>query len=171
MSYNKLGFTSGQTLKAEHLNHMENGIEAIANNVQIKKVVFTDRQSVYEFLLENYDKTIFIDAKMNGYPSVKFIPQIAARNTSIGGSDNWTISGFPLVEVNMFIYDDNAMDLPTIVPSCIYITGDTTRYLFDPKIGIDSNDVTVVTSSSVEEMPDAYWSHLNIEMTAYYFSE
>jgi hypothetical protein len=26
MSYNKLGFTSGQTLKAEHLNHMEDGI-------------------------------------------------------------------------------------------------------------------------------------------------
>lgn len=26
MSYNKLGFTSGQTLKAEHLNHMEEGI-------------------------------------------------------------------------------------------------------------------------------------------------
>lgn len=26
MSYNKLGFTKGQTLKAEHLNHMEEGI-------------------------------------------------------------------------------------------------------------------------------------------------
>ena len=26
MSYEKLGFTSGQTLKAEHLNHMEDGI-------------------------------------------------------------------------------------------------------------------------------------------------
>jgi hypothetical protein len=32
MSYNKLGFTSGQTLKAEHLNHMEDGIANISWN-------------------------------------------------------------------------------------------------------------------------------------------
>lgn len=31
MSYNKLGFTSGQKLKAEHLNHMEEGIANAAN--------------------------------------------------------------------------------------------------------------------------------------------
>ena len=32
MSYNKLGFTSGQTLKAEHLNHMEDGIANVSWN-------------------------------------------------------------------------------------------------------------------------------------------
>ena len=32
MSYNKLGFTSGQTLKAEHLNHMEEGIANVSWN-------------------------------------------------------------------------------------------------------------------------------------------
>lgn len=31
MNYNKLGFTSGQTLKAEHLNHMEEGIANAGN--------------------------------------------------------------------------------------------------------------------------------------------
>ena len=170
MSYERLGFVSGQKLKAEHLNHMEDGIEAIANNVQIKKIVFTDRPSLWEFLLENHDKTIYIGCKMTGYPRIKFIPQI--ESTGCGGmSDNWIIKGFTLVEVNMFICDDADSDIPTLVPSCIRINDNTTHYLFDPKIGIGSNDVTIAKPSQVQELPDAYWSMMNVELTAYYFSE
>lgn len=168
MNYEKQNFIKGQILKAEHLNHMEDGIEAIASGVTIKKAVFTDRQSVYEFLLQNYDKIIYIGCQMNGYPRVKFIPQTMAYGA---GTNNFTIEGFPLVEINMFICDDDESNIPTLVPSCIYINENTTRYLFDPKIGIDSIDVTVAVSRPVQEMPDAYWSVMNVEMTAYYFSE
>lgn len=35
MSYEKLGFTSGQTLKAEHLNHMEDGIANAGGDIVI----------------------------------------------------------------------------------------------------------------------------------------
>jgi hypothetical protein len=169
MSYNKLGFTSGQTLKAEHLNHMEEGIEAIANNVQIKKAVFVDRQSVWNFLQQNHERTIFIGAKMTGYPfRIKFIPQTMSYNVA---DPNRGVDAFTLIEVNMFLCNDTVTNLPTIVPSCIQIDANTTHYLFDPKLGIDNNDVTVVTASSVQELPDAYWSVMNVELTAYYFSE
>ena len=170
MSYTKQGFTSGQTLKADHLNYMENGIEAIANNVQIKKVVFTDRQSVYEFLLENHSKTIYIHAKMTGYSlGVKFIPQVMTYRDENG--DSSIIESFNLVELNMFLCNDSDSDVPTFVPSCIQIDDDTTHYLFDPKLGIETDDVTVVIPSSVQELPDEYWSMMNVELTAYYFAE
>lgn len=170
MSYIKQNFTSGQTLKAEHLNHMEDGIEAIANNVQIKKAVFTDRQSVYEFLLENHEKTIYIGCKMTGYPwRVKFIPQIMGYRENADVDP--TIFAFTLVELNMFIHGAVASDLPLLVPSCIQINESTTRYLFDPQFGMDTDDITVEVPPSVQELPDAYWSAANVEMTAYYFSE
>lgn len=38
MSYNKLGFTSGQTLKADHLNHMEEGIANAGGNIVVVEV-------------------------------------------------------------------------------------------------------------------------------------
>ena len=137
--------------------------------ISIKKAVFTDRQSVYDFLLDNHERTIYIGAKMTGYPfRVKFIPQVMSY---ADGEYNRTIHSFNLVEVNMFICDDSATDLPTIVPSCIQIDENTTHYLFDPKLGIDTDDVTVVSPSSVQELPDAYWSMMNVELTAYYFSE
>ena len=169
MSYIKQGFASGQTLKADHLNHMEEGIEAIANNVQIKKAVFTDRQSVYEFLLENHEKTIYIGCQMTGYAfAVKFIPQV---QSSYAGTENHRIDSFTLVELNMFIKGYTGSADPVIVPSCIQIDENTTHYLFDPKIGFNSNEISVVEGGSVNEMPDAYWSAMNVEMTAYYFSE
>ena len=167
MGYNKLGFTSGQKLKAEPLNHMEEGIEALANNVQIKKAVFTDRQSVYEFLLENCAKTIYIFAKMTGYPlGVKWIPQTACTRDSNGEFSN--ITSFNLVEVNMFLHD---CYVPVVVPSCVEIDANTTHYRFDPKIGFDSDGVEVITASQIQELPDDYWSVMNVEMIAYYFSE
>lgn len=167
MSYIKQGFTKGQTLKADHLNYMESGIEAIANNVQIKKAVFTDRQSVYEFLLENHSKTIYIFGKMTGYPlGVKFIPQMETERD--GNGEFSVLRCFNLVELNMFLHDT---DVPVIVPSCIKINENTTHYLFDPKIGFDSDGVTVVTPSQIQELPDAYWSMMNVELTAYYFGE
>lgn len=39
MSYNKLGFTKGQTLKAEHLNHMEDGIANAPKTLTVKLTV------------------------------------------------------------------------------------------------------------------------------------
>lgn len=64
MSYEKLGFVSGQTLKAEHLNHMEEGIanacgnggSAVVGEVSwddLKNKPFykvVDFQSVFEFI-------------------------------------------------------------------------------------------------------------------------
>lgn len=42
MSYEKLGFTSGQTLKAEHLNHMEDGIANAGGAEIIEATVNTE---------------------------------------------------------------------------------------------------------------------------------
>lgn len=58
MSYNKLGFTSGQKLKAEHLNHMEEGIaNAVPNACRITLTAdnygYINYKSTY---LDNYDE-------------------------------------------------------------------------------------------------------------------
>ena len=38
MSYNKIGFVKGQTLKAEHLNHMEEGIASATPVTRVIKI-------------------------------------------------------------------------------------------------------------------------------------
>lgn len=52
MSYNKLGFTSGQTLKAEHLNHMEEGIANAGRGLKVLEVTTIE---------ELYSKVIVLD--------------------------------------------------------------------------------------------------------------
>ena len=58
MSYNKLGFTSGQILKAEHLNHMEEGIANAAPMSYIIKL--TEDNFAYmnytNTYIDNYDE-------------------------------------------------------------------------------------------------------------------
>ena len=49
MSYEKLGFVSGQTLKAEHLNHMEEGIVNISWNDLADKP-FEETEAVVNFV-------------------------------------------------------------------------------------------------------------------------
>lgn len=156
MSYNKLGFTSGQTLKADHLNYMESGIEAIANNVQIKKIVFTDRPSIYNWLLENYKKVIYINVITSICPwYVKFIPHYYYIGDDVG---------FGLVQINSF--GDK-----TLVPSSIQITDSSVTYTVDETINIEQDGTVVGEHVVSQTVPDEYWSSLNIECTAYYFDE
>ena len=161
MSYEKLGFTSGQTLKAEHLNYMEEGIEAIANNVQIKKVVFTDRPSFYQWLLNNDSRVIYCNVLSTQNPwHVKLLV-----NRFVGDMSNPTDDvGFGLVQINSF-------DGATIVPSSIQITDNSTTYVIDEYIYINDNGELTGTHKDPIVIPDEYWSALQIEFTVYYFAE
>jgi hypothetical protein len=65
MSYNKLGFVSGQTLKAEHLNHMEDGI-ANAGGVKswndLEDKPFYEETKVATFEFESFEsEEVFLD--------------------------------------------------------------------------------------------------------------
>ena len=160
MSYNKLGFTSGQTLKAEHLNHMENGIEAIANNVQIKKIVFTDRPSMYQWLMDNdnYSKVIYCNVIST---ENEWYVKLLVHRYWAGTMDN---IGFSLVQINSFTGD-------TLVPSSIQITNSDTTYVIDERININNDGAVVGTYVEPLVIPDEYWPALQIEFTAYYFDE
>ena len=156
MSYNKLGFTSGQTLKAEHLNHMEDGIESISNNVQIKKIVFTDRPSIYQWLLENYSKVIYINVKSLEYPwFVKYMVHAHYFNG---------IVGFGLVQISTNF-------AATLVPSTIILRDNETEMSIDERINVDSDNTISGIYVEPVVIPDEYWSVMGIEGTAYYFDE
>lgn len=160
MSYEKLGFTSGQTLKAEHLNHMENGIEAIANNVQIKKIVFTDRPSMYQWLFDNYNKVIYCNVINSQYPwYAKYMIHAYGYNASTGQFD-----GFGLVQINSF-------GGHTLVPSTIQITNTDTILTVDEHIDINTDNTVTGMSRESTTIPDEYWSAMGIEGAIYYFDE
>lgn len=160
MSYNKLGFTSGQTLKAEHLNHMESGIEAIANNVQVKKIVFTDRPSMYQWLSDNYSKVIYCNVISSQYPwYVKYMVHSYGYNSSTGQHD-----GFGLVQINSF-------GGHTLVPSTVQITNMNTTMTIDEHIDIGADNIVTGLDRETNTIPDEYWSAMGIEGTIYYFDE
>jgi hypothetical protein len=63
MSYEKLGFTSGQTLKAEHLNYMEDGIANAGGASSPKllgEVVFTNQNCTAssDYTILNFDSQL-----------------------------------------------------------------------------------------------------------------
>lgn len=161
MSYNKLGFASGQTLKADHLNHMESGIEAIANNVQIKKIVFTNRDSMYQWLLDNDSKVIYCNVISTQNPwHVKLLVHRFVEDMS-NPTDG---VGFGLVQINSF--NGN-----TLVPSSIQITDSHTTYVIDEVINIDADGTVTGEYKEPIIIPDEYWPALQIEFTVYYFAE
>lgn len=58
MSYEKIGFDKFEVLKAEHLNHIEDGIEEISDGLNIlekelENIELEDGKSAYELALEN----------------------------------------------------------------------------------------------------------------------
>lgn len=75
MSYTKLGFTSGQVLKAEHLNHIEEGIEAAcassgsSENKVIILVAHNNQNdgSGYTYNDEYVDSNFILDCLLSGY--------------------------------------------------------------------------------------------------------
>lgn len=73
MSYIKQGFTSGQTLKADHLNYIEDGIEAISSSAGDKVIILETTQhnstsSIYYFYNgENLDGDFVLDCLLSGY--------------------------------------------------------------------------------------------------------
>lgn len=71
MSYEKLGFEKGQVLKAEHLNHIEDGIANIDNKVIILET--TNRYNngnEYYYNGENVDGEFVLDCLLSGYQFV-----------------------------------------------------------------------------------------------------
>lgn len=78
MSYEKLGFTSGQTLKAEHLNHMEDGIANAGGGANDRVRVMFDADSwtsdkTYEEIMQelNGRGAEYLDIITKGYRAVR----------------------------------------------------------------------------------------------------
>jgi hypothetical protein len=76
MSYVKQGFTSGQTLKAEHLNYIEDGIEAASSSGGGSKVIILEAAEAkydpenYFYNGENVDGNFLLDCLLSGYQIV-----------------------------------------------------------------------------------------------------
>ena len=162
MSYNKLGFTSGQTLKAEHLNHMEDGIEAASGGISIKKVVFTDRPSLWAWLQANYTKISNVKLWSNVSQCVDDMAFIGHRQIDKNESVPSRFSFYTSYPQN------SATDL--------YITVSRVEVYEDRCVMDIYTQHNVVKDTTEKEgqsqtVPDAYWSAMGIEVTIYYFAE
>lgn len=75
MSYNKLGFTSGQTLKAEHLNHMEDGIANAGGGAFILRPTENELSGDFSEIIctTNYDE--MAKALESGTPVYIILPE------------------------------------------------------------------------------------------------
>ena len=162
MSYEKLGFTSGQTLKAEHLNHMEDGIEAASSGISIKKVAFTDRPSLWNWLQANYTKISNVKLWSNVNQCVDDMIFIGHRNIANGESVPSRFSFYTIYP------QQYSTDLELTISRV---------EVYDNECKIDVytryqvvND-TVTSEGQSQTVPDEYWSAMGIEVTIYYFDE
>lgn len=163
MSYEKLGFTSGQTLKAEHLNHMEDGIEAVASGLSIKKIAFTDRPSLWEWLQSNWDNAFRC--------KITLADGSVITNLSVATlfHDTGEISYVQFHDVML-----NASYMGTdYFAHTINITNYNTTMDTKTNIRVNKADGTVIGEGSTDyaEIPDEYWSAMGTEVTIYYFDE
>ena len=96
MNYEKLGFVSGQTLKAEHLNYIEDAIEALSESScsSDNKVILLETVGSYD-LTKNFvyngevpDVNFLFDCLMSGY---QVIVKDNGNNRYLS-MINWTVS-------------------------------------------------------------------------------
>lgn len=160
MSYEKLGFTSGQTLKAEHLNHMEDGIEAIANNVQIKKIVFTDRPSLWAWLQENYTKIANVKLWTNVSQCVDDMHFIGHGNVGANQPNRFSF---------YTIYPRNDISQLNLMVSRVEVYSTTCKIYIYCVYDVLSGVAVDESLAQTQEVPDEYWSAMGIEATIYYF--
>lgn len=163
MSYNKLGFTSGQTLKAEHLNHMEDGIEAAAGGISIKKAVFTDRPSLWAWLQANYTKISNVKLWTSVSQCVDDMHFIG--HGSVGANQPTRFSFYTIYPQN---YESNLI----LTVSRVEVYHNQCDIAIYGKFDV-VNDCIVDNSAKpqIQVIPDEYWSAMGIEVTIYYFDE
>lgn len=165
MSYNKLGFTSGQTLKAEHLNHMEDGIEVIANNVQIKKAVFTDRPSLWAWLQANYTK--ISNVKLWTSVSQCVDDMIFIGHSDIGMNQPQRFSFYTMTVAPE--RTNEIIDKFVLTFSEVEVYSDMCEIAIYQHIDVLNDEVTKEGQHQI--IQDELWSVMGIEVTIYYFDE
>lgn len=110
MSYNKLGFTKGQTLKAEHLNHMEDGIANVSYNDLTDKPFYDETPAPITFDGNIDDKEVL--ALPDGETLVKVSDTPMSAESLVGGEitihfvDDTQDKTFPITYDMLDVYED-----------------------------------------------------------------
>ena len=142
---------------------MESSIEAIANNVQIKKIVFTDRPSLWTWLQANYTKISNVKLWTSASQCIDDMHFIGHGDVGANQPKRFSfytiypqnsVSSFILTASRVEVYDNECK---------IYI-----HSKFDILNDIASNDASQPQDQTI---PDEYWSAMGIEATIYYFDE
>lgn len=130
-------------------------------NIQIKKAVFTDRPSLWEFLQENVEKVQTFILSANG------------------------AKGF--YQIQPFVNDDGVLSKVSLTAIYCFkndMTDETHHYMNIQTIMIDSSETWMNTGTMYfvetlerstigqwQTMPDAAWGLVGAEVTIYYYSE
>ena len=128
--------------------------------IPVKKAVFTDRPSLWEWLSDDYSKVIYCNVINSQYPwYTKYMVHAYGYSSSTGQFD-----GFGLVQINSF-------GGHTLVPSTIQITNTDVILTVDEHIDINADNTVTGMRREPTTIPDEYWSTMGIKVTIYYFDE
>lgn len=137
MSYNKLGFTKGQTLKAEHLNHMEEGIANVSwsdlTDKPFGEVVETINSITWDGNFEGKD----VVSMGGGYVSIKVSDAAITAADMIGGSYTLTLINSDIPD-ETFVIDESMI---TPVTDGLSIIGEQGHVVVVDKDEVDFNGI------------------------------
>lgn len=141
----------------------DDGNVELRGGVTVRKITFTDRESLYQWLLLNYHKTIHCSIINDEYPwYVRFMVHRVVQ----GSEGDW----HPGVDTEFSLVQISAFPSVTLVPSYIRITSDHTEYISDEYININSDGSVIGTNKEPIIVSDEQWRSLNTNAIVYYFA-
>ena len=140
----------------------DSSIGVLRDGVAIKKIVFTDRPSFYQWLLLNYHKSIYCNIIWDRYPhNTRFIVHRCVQ---------W-IDGMPVPseEPEFELVQIAAMPHVTLIPSYAQITSTHVTYRVDEYINVNPDGTVTGESHASGTLSDEDWEYMNVRITVHYF--
>lgn len=140
----------------------DSSIGVLRDGVVIKKIVFTDRPSFYQWLLLNYHKSIYCNIIWDRYPhNTRFIVHRCVQ---------W-VDGMPVPsEVPEFeLVQIAALPSVTLIPSYARVTDTDVSYRVDEYIKINSDGSVTGEPRALGTLNDEDWEYMNVRVTVHYF--
>lgn len=129
--------------------------------IKINKIVFTDRPSLWAWMVENARKINSAEIFSNGVPCGTF------KVTPFSDEETATLISASFSSIYTDIYENGEM---TVDFSTVSVTGSgsTLNFLKTYNLG---ETITKVGDTGVMPLPDEYWTATGTEVTIYYYSE
>ena len=132
---------------------------AVDGGITIKKIVFTDRPSLWAWMLENGSKVQSVELTQQGMTAGMFDVRFVYSGTSI-------------ISISLSaVFSLFATGGLSLVINTVSVSSSSTMVSLDRKILVDAEGITIQSFPSASELSDEYWAALGTQVTVYYYSE